>query len=101
MTGYEDSLSNLIHKDSPHKVKLGDDYQYPIKGVGEPSYKLNSGKPMKMKEVLYVLGLKKNLLSISSLDENGFRVAFIDGQVLMWPRGKTLDDAIVLMITVA
>jgi hypothetical protein len=33
MTGYEDSLSNLIHKDSPHKVKLGDDYQYPIKGV--------------------------------------------------------------------
>jgi hypothetical protein len=22
MTGYKDSLSNLIHKDSPHKVKL-------------------------------------------------------------------------------
>jgi hypothetical protein len=64
MTGYEDSLSKLIHKDSPHKVKLADDYQYPIKGVGEASYKLNSGKPMKMKKVLYVPGLKKNLLSI-------------------------------------
>ena len=34
MTSYEDSLSKLIHKDSPHKVKLRDDYQYPIKGVG-------------------------------------------------------------------
>jgi hypothetical protein len=96
MTGYEDSLSNLVHKDSPHKVKLGDDYQYPIKGVGEASYKLNSGKPMKMKEVLYVPCLKKNLLSISALDNKGFREAFIDGQVLMWPRGKTLADAVVI-----
>jgi hypothetical protein len=32
-----------------------------------------------MKDVLYVLGLKKNLLSISSLEKIGFRVAFIDG----------------------
>ena len=51
---------------------------------------------MKMEEVLYVPGLKKNLLSISSLEEKGFRVAFVDGQVLMWPRGKTIDDAIVI-----
>ena len=96
MIGYEDSLSKLIRKDSPHKVKLGDDYQYPIKGVGEASYKLNSDKPMKMKEVLYVPGLKKNLLSISSLDKKWFRVTFIDGQVLMFPRGNTLDDAVVI-----
>jgi hypothetical protein len=43
---------------------------------------------MKMKDVLYVPGLTKNLLSISSLDKKGFRVAFIDGEVLMWPKGK-------------
>ena len=24
------------------------------------------------------------------------RVAFVDGQVLMWPRGKTIDNAIVI-----
>jgi hypothetical protein len=51
---------------------------------------------MKMKEVRYVSGLKKNLLSISALDEKGYRVAFDDGQVLMWPRGKTFDDAVVI-----
>jgi hypothetical protein len=96
MTGYKDSFSEIVQKDSPHKVKLGDDYQYPIKGVGEASYKLDSGKPMKMKDVLYVLGLKKNLLSILVLDEKGFRVAFIDGEVLMWPRGKSIDDAVVI-----
>jgi hypothetical protein len=96
MTGYKDSLSALVQKDSPHKVKLGDDYQYPIKGVGESSYRLDSEKPMKMKDVLYVPGLKKNLLSISALDEKGFRVTFIDGEVLMWPKGKFIDDVVVI-----
>ena len=51
---------------------------------------------MKMKDVLYVPGLEKYLLSISSLDAEGFRVAFVNGQVLMWPRAKTLDDATII-----
>ena len=41
-------------------------------------------------------GLKKNLLSISALDAKGMRVAFIDGQVIMWPKGKTIDDVVVI-----
>jgi hypothetical protein len=32
--GYKGSLSKQVQKDSPHKVKLDDGYQYPIKGVG-------------------------------------------------------------------
>jgi hypothetical protein len=96
MIGYKESLSHLVQKESPHKVKLGYDYQYPIKGVAEASYKLDSGKPMKMKDVLYVPRLKKNLLSISALDEKGFKVSFIDHEFLMWPRGKSIDDAIVI-----
>ena len=77
-------------------MKLGDDYQYPIKGSGEYSYKLDPCKSLTMKEVLFVPGLKKNLLSISALDAKGMMVAFIDGQVIMWPRGKTIDDAVVI-----
>ena len=77
-------------------MKLGYDYQYPIKGSGESSYKLDSGKYMTMKEVLFMPGLKKNLLSISALDAKGMRIAFIDGQVIMWPKGNTIDDAIVI-----
>ena len=98
MTGYKDYLSALVEKESHQKVKLGDDYQYPIKGVGEASYQLESEKLLKMKDVLYVPGLKKNLLSISGLEKKGFRVAFVDGQVLMWPKGKTIDDAIVIRL---
>lgn len=88
----------MVEKESHQKVKLGDDYQYPIKGVGETSYKLESGKLLKMKDILYVPGLKKNLLSISGLEKKGFRVAFLDGRVLMWPKGKTIDDAIVIRV---
>ena len=55
-------------------MKLGDDYQYPIKGSGESSYKLDSGKYMKMKDVLFVPRLRKGLLSISALDAKGMRV---------------------------
>ena len=86
----------LSKHESPHKVKLGYDYQYPIKGTGESSYKKESRKYMTMKEVLFVLGLKKNLLSISVLYAKGMKVAFIDGQVIMWPKGKTINDAVVI-----
>ena len=96
MTGFKESFVKPSEHESPHKVKLGDDYQYPIKGSGESSYKLDSGKYMKMKDVLFVPRLKKNLLSISSLDAEGMGVAFVDGHVLMWPRGKTIDDVIVI-----
>jgi hypothetical protein len=73
----------LIKKDSPHKAKLGDYYQYPIKGVGEDSFQLDFRKLMKIKDVLFILGLSKNILSISTLEEKGFRISFFDGEVLM------------------
>ena len=49
-----------------------------------------------MKDVLYVPGLKKNLLYILALDKKGFKVSFIDGQVLMWPKVKNIEDAIII-----
>ena len=63
MTGFKEYFVRLSEHESPHKVKLGEDYQYPIKGSGESFYKLDSGKSIKMKDVLFVPGLK-NVLSI-------------------------------------
>jgi hypothetical protein len=51
---------------------------------------------MKIKDVLYVPSLTKNLLSISNLDKKGFKAAFIDSEVPMCPKGKTIEDAIVI-----
>jgi hypothetical protein len=96
MTGQRDILSFLSENKFSWKIILGDDYQYPIKGVGESNYKINSGTPMKKKDVLYVPSLTKNLLSISALEKKGFKVTFIDGEVLMWAKGKTMKEAIII-----
>ena len=36
--------------------------------------------------ILFVPGLKKNLLSISTLKDKGFKVTFMDGKALIWPK---------------
>ena len=36
MIGFKESFVKLSEYESPHKVKLGDDYQYPIKVAGNP-----------------------------------------------------------------
>ena len=53
MKGQNKTLTKLEEKNSPWKVSLGDDYQYPIKGIDEASYKLDSGNPLKMKFYMY------------------------------------------------
>ena len=40
MTGQNKTLSKLEENNFPQKVSLGYDYQYPIKGIGEASYKI-------------------------------------------------------------
>ena len=96
MIGHKDSLSCLTQKYYSHKIQLGDDYQYPIKGMGEASYKLRYGNIMNMKEVLYVPVLKNYLFSLSTLDKKGFRVDFEDGEVLMCLKGKAIDDSTII-----
>jgi hypothetical protein len=76
-------------------VELGDNTKYAVKGVGTTSFQLISGKPLKMSEVLYVPGVKKNLLSIS---DRGYAVAFMEGQVLAWPKGLSLASVEVIGI---
>ena len=51
-----------------HPTRWNLDMAYPIKGSGEFSYKLDFGKSMKMKNVLFVPRLKKNLLTMYALD---------------------------------
>ena len=40
--------------------------------------------------------MKKNLIFILALDKKGYRVSFIDGQIIIWSKGKTLEDDVVI-----
>ena len=82
-------------------MELSDNTKYAVKGVRTTSFQLKSRKILKMSEVLYVPGLKKNLLSISTMEDRGYAVEFVDGQVLAWPKGLSLDSADSLVLVVA
>jgi hypothetical protein len=74
-----ESLISLSEEDSGLLVELGDNAKYAVKGVGIASFQLESIKPLRMSDVLYVPGLKKNLLSISAMEDRGYAVAFSSG----------------------
>lgn len=64
MIGYQSTLTNLLEKYSSLNVEFGDDARYAMKGVGSTSLNLDSRDIFHMSDILFVLGLKKNLLSI-------------------------------------
>jgi hypothetical protein len=43
-----------------------------VKGEGIITFHLKSGGSLDAQDVLYVPGLKKNFLSVSSMEDNGF-----------------------------
>ena len=44
-----------------------------------------------LSDVLYVPGMKRNLVSISALKDKGYKVAFSDGKVLAWHKNSSMD----------
>jgi hypothetical protein len=83
MTGARELFSSLTEKDSGIHVELGNDAKYAVKGVGTILFQLESGGSLETKDVLYVPGLRKNLLSVSAMEDKGFVVKFQKGQVLI------------------
>jgi hypothetical protein len=53
---------------------------------------------LEVAEVLFLPELKVNLLSVSALEDMGYVVMFVDGQVLIHSEGATLDAAVRLGI---
>jgi hypothetical protein len=83
MTRYKEILSDFKTKSFVEQVELGDDKCYKIEGVGSISFRLESGARLHIDEVLYVLGLKKNLLSVATLEDKGYWVIFKDKKALL------------------
>jgi hypothetical protein len=88
----------LNEKKTSYKVELGDKNTYPVEGIGQASIKLKLGNNVHLSNVLYVPGLKKNLVSISCLEDKGNRITFVDGEVLSWSRDSSIDNARVIGI---
>jgi hypothetical protein len=79
------------------EVMLGDDREVKVAGCGIVSFRRESLPPMTLTKVIYVPGLKKNLVSVSTIEEKGYEVLFRDGQVLLFPRGSSITSAKVIV----
>jgi hypothetical protein len=96
MKGDQVKLSSLNEKKTSYKVELGDKNTYPVKGIGQTSIKLKSGNNVHSRNVLYVPGLEKNIVSIYFLEDKGNRIAFVDGEVLSWSKDSSIENVRVI-----
>jgi hypothetical protein len=95
MTYVREHLTNLTQF-GDLEVVLGDDRVVKAVGSGTISFQRESLPPMLLRDVLYVPGLKKNLISVSTIEERGYEVLFRDGQVLLFPKGSSIASAKVI-----
>jgi hypothetical protein len=75
MIGVREHLTDLTEMGNV-EVVLGDDREVKVVGSGTVSFQRESLPPMTLTEVLYVSGLKKNLVSVSTIEEKGYEVLF-------------------------
>lgn len=57
---------------------------------------LDFGEVLHINDILDVPGLKRNLLYTLVLEDKGFKVAFVDGHVLVMSKHSNIDSARVI-----
>eukprot|EP00253_Pinus_taeda_P004705 PITA_04705 len=73
MTGNKSLFSTLEEKDLKMCIEMGDDERYSVSGVDTVAFQREHGALIILKNVKYVPGLKKNLVSITMLEDKVLR----------------------------
>ena len=60
-------------------IEMGDDGMYSATDIGTINFQRESSYPLTLKDVKYVLVLKKNLVSIAMFEDYGYDVIFSKG----------------------
>ena len=69
-----------------------------MKGIGNVTLQLNQGNTIHLQEVLYVPDLKKNLVSILTMEDKGYKVEFIGRKVRIWKMNFKNDFTLGLQV---
>jgi hypothetical protein len=96
MTGMRSVFLSLLEIDSDCFLDSGANSQLAVKGVGSVRFQLESGGFLEVAEVLFIPKMTVNLLSVSTLEIDGFGVAFFCGRVFLYPEGATPDTTVLL-----
>jgi hypothetical protein len=96
MTGVQEHFSDLRGPEVRMDISLGDDRVVTVAGIGTVAFRRESLPPISFTDVLFVPGMKKNLISVSTLQDRGLEVTFRGTEVLIHPRGSSLDSGQVI-----
>ena len=72
-------------------IDMGDDGRYSATGICTITFQRDSGKPFQLKDVMHILDMKKNLVSVAMLEDRGYDIVFSDGKTFL--RHKTMGQA--------
>jgi len=72
-------------------ILMGNDVACKMKGIGKIRLKLHDGSTRVLEEVQYVLDRKKNLISVGTLEEKGYKITMENGTM------KVISAALVVM----
>ena len=78
ITSQQDMFSSLKSAPAGNTVMCANNSSYPVKGVGNIVLAAANGSTFTLLDALYVPGIKKNLLSVSTLAKVGLVVKFVD-----------------------
>ena len=88
MTGARDMFTEISETGLELEIVLGDDTVVRAVGRGTICFDRESMQPMILRDVLYVPGLKKNLVSVSAIEDRGFGIYVLDGKVYIFSKAE-------------
>ena len=96
MTGCRDFCSSLHEENIDLQIELGDNGKYQAIGCGTITFQRESRKSFQLYEASYVLGLSKNLMFVSTIEDKGYVVTFLERKVYISPKGSKVIEAKVI-----
>jgi len=83
MTGDKSLFITLEENDLQILIVMGNDEKYSVSGVSMVIFQREHGARITLTNVKYVPGLKRNLMSITMLEDRGYDVVFSKGKVFL------------------
>jgi hypothetical protein len=96
MSGVRERLADLTEFGIKFEIVLGNNTIVRAVGRDTVSFQRKLSPPMVFRDVLYVPRLKKNLISVSTIQDRGFEVSLRGDEVLIYPKGSSATSARVI-----
>ncbi|XP_057825172.1 uncharacterized protein LOC131037144 [Cryptomeria japonica] len=92
--GVREYFTKLEEKKLDFFIELRDNAKYHSTCVGMVKFQRESEKPLLVEDMLYVPGMTRNSISISTLEDKGYIMTFEEGKVYIHPKKSKVAKVI-------